>query len=222
MLYTIHPTVSEPSLQADWEAEAWAPAETAEIACFRPEGSDHRPKTQVRLLADAEALHGIFRVEDRFVRCVHQGFQQPVCRDSCVEFFFRPDTGPGYMNLEMNCGGSFLCYYIHDWRRVGAEGLAGYKELDEGLGKTIGIAHSLPERVEPERTEPLVWTLQFRLPLAVVEAFVGPLGSLSGRRWRGNFYKCGDETSHPHWASWSPVSELNFHLPECFGELVFA
>jgi hypothetical protein len=43
-----------------------------------------------------------------------------------------------------------------------------------------------------------------------------------GNLWRANFYKCGDDTSHPHWAAWSPVDELNFHLPRCFGRLGFA
>ena len=35
------------------------------------------------------------------------------------------------------------------------------------------------------------------------------------------FFKCGDKTSHPHWASWNPVDELNFHLPRCFSEIIF-
>ncbi|MCD6337129.1 MAG: hypothetical protein J7M01_02720, partial [Candidatus Marinimicrobia bacterium] len=37
----------------------------------------------------------------------------------------------------------------------------------------------------------------------------------------GNLYKCGDKTSHPHWASWSPIDKLNFHQPKHFGEFVF-
>ncbi|MEW6117215.1 MAG: carbohydrate-binding family 9-like protein, partial [Nitrospirota bacterium] len=41
------------------------------------------------------------------------------------------------------------------------------------------------------------------------------------REWRANFYKCGDATSHPHWASWAPVEALNFHLPHCFGTICF-
>jgi hypothetical protein len=53
----------------------------------------------------------------------------------------------------------------------------------------------------------------------VLERYVGPLAPLAGQVWRGNFYKCGDRTSHPHWAAWSPVDELNFHLPRCFGAL---
>ena len=27
--------------------------------------------------------------------------------------------------------------------------------------------------------------------------------------WRANFYKCGDDTSHPHWAAWSPLKKVN-------------
>ena len=222
MTYTVSRTASPIGLNGDWEAPAWATADTADIAVFRPESSEHRPRTQVRLLYDDTALHGIFRVEDQYVRCVHEGFQQPVCRDSCVEFFFKPDIGRGYMNLELSCGGSFLCYHVHDWRRIGDEGLAGFTPLSADLGQTIGVWHSLPRRIEPELSEPTTWVLQFRLPLTVVEAFTGDLGPLQGRRWSGNFYKCGDQTSHPHWASWAPVRALNFHLPECFDELLFA
>lgn len=45
--------------------------------------------------------------------------------------------------------------------------------------------------------------------------------SMSGRIWTANFQKCADETSHPHWVSWMPLPELNFHLPDFFGEIVF-
>jgi hypothetical protein len=47
------------------------------------------------------------------------------------------------------------------------------------------------------------------------------LGKIGGQSWRGNFFKCAEEISHPHWASWSPVDELNFHLPRCFGTIHF-
>ncbi|MCH8859253.1 MAG: hypothetical protein IID54_06710 [Proteobacteria bacterium] len=49
---------------------------------------------------------------------------------------------------------------------------------------------------------------------------LAPLGSTN---WRGNFYKCGDKTSHPHWGMWSPITNrLSFHQPALFGDLVFA
>jgi hypothetical protein len=75
--------------------------------------------------------------------------------------------------------------------------------------------------VEPEVEGPLTWQLAFFVPVALLERYVGPIGPLAGQEWRANLYKCGDGTSHPHWASWSPVDALNFHLPHCFGTLRF-
>jgi hypothetical protein len=67
------------------------------------------------------------------------------------------------------------------------------------------------------------WWLQYFVPLALFERYVGPIGDPAGQRWRANFYKCGDQTARPHWASWAPIGEaLNFHQPDKFGELVFA
>jgi hypothetical protein len=59
------------------------------------------------------------------------------------------------------------------------------------------------------------------VPFAFFERYVGKTPLLPGDRWRANFYKCGDATSHPHWASWSPVRELNFHRPDDFGTILF-
>jgi len=59
--------------------------------------------------------------------------------------------------------------------------------------------------------------------LALVEEFAGPLADPAGQTWRGNFYKCAEDNSHPHWASWAPIGErLNFHVPEHFAPLHFA
>jgi len=33
------------------------------------------------------------------------------------------------------------------------------------------------------------------------EHYVGPLGPLTGQVWRGNFFKCAEDNSHPHWAA---------------------
>jgi hypothetical protein len=203
------------------EAEVWGAAGPAlEIAHFRPESTDHRPRTTLQLLHDERALYGLFRVADRYVRCRHTAFGDPVYRDSCVEFFAQPKPGLGYFNFEFNCGGALLCFYITDPTRIGGA-FKEYRKLSAGEAQGMEIRASLPAVVEPERTEPLAWWLAFRLPVAVMEPFVGPRGELSGQQWRVNAYKCGNETSHRHWAAWAPVDELNFHRPDCFGHLVF-
>jgi len=222
MEYHIRRTTTISDLDGDWENLAWQHAHVAEIANFRPESSAHRPRARARVLYDEQALYGGFVVEDCFVRCVHEGFQAAVCRDSCVEFFFKPHVGPGYFNFEFNCGGAFLAYYVLDCRRVGDEGLAHVEPLSVEQCRQVKVWHSLPSRIEPEIATPVQWTVQFAIPLAILEDYTGPFDGLKGKQWTGNFYKCGDETSHPHWASWVPVDELNFHLPQCFQTLNFA
>ena len=203
-----------------WDDPFWSGAETLEIAHFRPESSDHHPRTQARLLYDAAGLHGIFQVHDRYVRCTRTAYLSEVWKDSCVEFFADPRPGRGYFNFEFNCGGAFLCSHIRNPERVPG-GFKDFFRLPAEIGQTIRVSSSLPPRTEPERSEPLVWTLRFFIPLALFEHYLGSLGPLPSQTWRGNFYKCAEETSHPHWAAWSPVDQFNFHRPDCFGELRF-
>jgi hypothetical protein len=209
------------SWREGWASPYWAAADVARLAHFLPGGSDHRPTTESRLLYDDESLTGCFRVADRYVRSVCTQANGPVHLDSCVEFFVQPRAARGYFNFEFNAGGTLHAGYIIDPART-ATGFKSFHLLDPSLLRRIEVAGSLPGVVEPERPEPTAWQLAFRIPFAVLENEAGPLGDVAGDTWRGNFFKCADATSHPHWAAWSPVPVRNFHLPECFGELRFA
>ena len=221
MTYLIKRSAIRPEMQGAWDGPVWGEAEILEVAQFRPESGDHRPQTRAKLLYADEAVYGIFRVKDRYVRCVCTEYQDPVWRDSCVEFFVQPKMDKGYLNFEFNCGGAMLVRYILDCARDQDGELADYVNLSAEDGESVRRFHSMPCVVEPEVAEPADWVLEFAIPLKLLEKYVGPLGNVSGQEWRANFYKCGDQTSHPHWASWSPVSALNFHLPECFGTIKF-
>jgi hypothetical protein len=220
MLYIVRPADIQPEMQGAWNSPAWQQADTLGIAHFRPESSDHRPRTYARLLYAKEGLFGIFRVEDRYVRCVRTHYLDAVYKDSCVEFFVRPKADRGYFNFEFNCGGSLLCYYIVDPTRA-SKGFRDFTPFPEVDGNQVAIYHSMPQMVEPEIAVPTEWLLEFFIPFALLEKYVGVIGHVHNQEWRANFYKCADDTSHPHWASWSPVDELNFHLPDCFGAIRF-
>jgi len=220
MIYTIQKAKLGSELGLDWNEVTWSAAETLDIAHFRPESSGHHPRTQARLLHGAEGIHGLFRVEDRFVRCVRTEYHSEVWKDGCVEFFAEPKPGQGYFNFEFNCGGAFLCNHIVDPTRT-QEGFKAFTKLPPEAGLKIQVRTSLPRVVEPEMTEPVVWSLGFFIPFALFESYVGPLGEVAGQSWRGNLFKCAEDCSHPHWAAWSPVDEFNFHLPRCFGTLQF-
>lgn len=203
-------------------AAAWRLACIARVEMFRPESAEGpRPRTEARLAYDANRLYGQFRVEDPFVRVRHTRFQDPVYEDSCVEFFLEPPGGRGYLNFEFNAGGAFRVYHITDPARVPG-GFRAFRPLTPEEGAQVKVKASLPAVVEPERAGPVIWTLTYAIPWSLVTACTGAPAPRPGEGgWRGNFYKCGDRTSHPHWAAWAPVDELNFHRPACFGNLVF-
>jgi hypothetical protein len=207
-------------MTCDWDGPQWSNAGTLQIAHFRPESSQHRPNALARLLYDDEGIHGLFRVEDRYVVCKRADYLDPVWKDSCVEFFAQPKPDRGYFNFEFNCGGAFLCSYITNPERVPG----GFKEfirLPAVIGTMVKAVSSLPSKINAEIAEPTTWFLRFFVPFGVLETYVGRLGAPGAQVWRANFYKCADESSHPHWAAWSPVDELNFHLPRCFGIIRF-
>ncbi len=220
-MYRVRFAGIKPGMKGLWDDPAWMHADDLELTYFRPEGTTHRPKTTAKLLYNLDGIFGIFRVEDRYVRCVHTHYGEPVYKDSCVEFFVRPAADRGYFNFEFNCGGALLCSYITNPERT-ADGFREFVQIPEEYGRQVAAAHSMPMVVEPEISDDVIWTLEFFIPFVLLEKYAGPLGDVQGQIWKANFYKCGDETSHPHWASWQQVPKLNFHMPECFGSIVFA
>lgn len=218
--YVIKRTSQPPQLDGDWDGPVWSRAETGQIAHYLPNSTSHHPPVQFRLLYDAAWVYVLFRVEDRYVRCVEREFNGSVCRDSCTEFFVEPLADKGYFNFEINCGGTMLCYYIEDATREG-EGFRQSVALTPEEGDLVRIYHSLPAVVEPELPGPITWFNEIHIPLALLERHVGPLGDPAGQVWRANLYKCGDETSHPHWGTWAPIEGESFHVPQYFAPLTF-
>jgi hypothetical protein len=209
-----------PRMRGLWDTDTWREILPLAVNCFRPEGTDHHPRTLCKLLYDDQNLFGIFRVDDQYVRSVHTEFQSDVWKDSCVEMFIQPKDSPGYFNFEFNCGGTLLASYVTDPARVNGC-LREFRQLAPEDDRQIRRFTSLTQTVDPEIQTPLTWYLEFAIPLGVLEKYSGPSGKAKGQAWQANFYKCGNETSHPHWASWSPLSARNFHDPSCFGNLIF-
>jgi len=216
--YTIYKTTEPPTFEGLWDGPLWVDVPALAVDAFHEQGSDHQPNTQAKALYDDAGVYVIFRVEDRYVRCVHTQPNGAVYTDSCVEFFTEPVTGGGYFNFEINCGGSPLVHY----NAQSESECYNPVEFDKRQLERLQIYHSMPEVVEPEIVDPTTWFVEFFVPYENLEAYVGPVPRGAGARWRANFYKCGDKTSHPHWGMWNRIpGELGFHRPEHFAELLF-
>jgi len=222
MEYTVRRAPERPSLKGLWDEPAWSAAEVGRLTHFNSRGSGHRPEVQFKVAWRDDGLFVFFRVDDRYVRCTRSDFQASVCKDSCCEFFVQPHPDKGYFNFEINCGGTLLLYYIRD--RPGIEGAPAVREpVSAAAAGTMEIYHSMPRIVYPEIEEPIEWRIEYFIPFSLFEKYFGALGPAEGRAWRANFYKCADESSHPHWASWAPIDDiLNFHLPGYFQTIRFA
>ena len=218
MEYTVKKITNTVSLKSKWDDEQWAQANVLELKNYMGQKPEHFPKTQAKLLYDSNNIYVFFRVEDNYIRAVAEKTQDIVCCDSCAEFFFTPgeDLPQGYFNVEINCGGTMLLYHqtARDENKT---------EISQQDCQKIKIYASMPKKVEPEIQKPTVWTIQYSIPFEILEEYAKVTRPNSGVKWRANFYKCGDETSHPHWLTWSFVNEPkpDFHQPCYFGTLCF-
>ena len=208
-----------PVINAEWDKDPWNGIKPLIVGNYMGEKPGHLPRTEAKLACDDEAVYVIFRVEDRYVRAVAGKHQDVVCTDSCAEFFFAPtgDVADGYFNLEMNCGGIML----FNFQLIPRKDSVPVAESD--LAR-IEVAHSAPRRIDPEIGEPYTWSVEYRLPFAILANYLPsavPPGA--GTVWRANFFKCGDNTSRPHWLTWAPVDRPrpDFHVPEAFGVIEF-
>lgn len=203
-----------------WDSDTWSKVAQVEIENFRPESKGHKPETSAKMLYTLGGFAVLFKVNDRYIKCTRSGHQSEVWKDSCVEFFMSPDIQQGYMNFEFNCCGWCRASVIRDNERT-EEGFKDFMLLSEAEINKLIIHHSITELIEEEILEPTEWTLGFYVPFTLVSKYFENFEITERTHWRANFYKCGDETSQPHWASWSPVKRLDFHRPEEFGKITF-
>jgi hypothetical protein len=154
----------------------------------------HFPGVAVKFAYNEECLFVIFRVEDQFVCARKKSYQERVCEDSCVEFFFTlgEDISEGYFNLEMNCGGTVL--FHHQYGRQVMDVAVKQADFEQ-----VEIAHSLPKIIDNEITEKTTWVVEYCLPFSLLANYTPLQKPNSGGVWLANFYKCADESTHPHW-----------------------
>jgi len=222
-LYCLRHAPQSPALSAGLDDPIWQSADVARVDQFHATSSNHHPETQVRALHHSQGLSIRFEVKDQFVRARCTENQMITSKDSCVECFLQPAGRSGYFNFEVNCGGTLLLYYIEDPARPAPANGKPFKQFTvlppEHL-RLIQIHSTLPKIVEPEIQTTLNWCVSFFVPWELFEAYAPNLSI--NTPWRGNFFKCGDDSSHPHWASWSGIGEiLRFHQPQRFGVLQF-
>lgn len=129
-----------------------------------------------------------------------------VCRDSCMEFYFQPANEKRYFHFEIN----FNCvFYI---------GIMTERKNDTRLiRKDMSLFNAHTNKTEDG------WEVYYEIPFSFLQVFTPDFKPKSGDNLRGNVYKCGDDTIHPHWMSWNKVETPtpDFCREEYFGLMHF-
>lgn len=185
----------------------WAQIERIDIMNY-PWGSDYMPHTSAWLYrVEGEGFYLKMRCEENEPKAVYKEANDPVYKDSCMEFFanFYPeDEKAGYMNFEMNSNGAILCEY----------GNPG----DRFYLRDKGFDYPKPIVTKGEG----YWEVELMIPDTLIQVVYGHDHMTTSGRIKGNFYKCGDETHTAHYGCWNPIENEYpaFHKPEFFGELI--
>ena len=182
--------------------KAWDNANVAVIDTINWEGMcGCPPKMTAKLLYNDFGLYVRMETDEQPLLARYTKQNSPVCKDSCMEFFFRPNENDHrYFNFEFNAFGTM--YFAFRTSREDFKHIYKDKKF-----------FNVKSYVDDEK-----WVLQFCVPFAFIDEVYGSHSTT----FYGNLYKCGDETDNPHYATYYPIvsAEPDYHRPECFGEFV--
>ncbi len=173
----------------------------------------YKPDVKFRMAYIQDLILLKFYVNEETIIAKETKVNGDVYKDSCVEFFISLDQNDVYYNFEFNCIGTAHVGYGKERTKRSL--------IDPEILKLISIKSSLGNQPFDEMTGGHQWEIMIMIPkecLAFDKDIV-----YKGLRAKGNFYKCGDDSSKPHYITWNPVrtETPDYHRPEYFGEILF-
>lgn len=184
---------------------------------------DRSPSTYAELSWTPQALTCRLITHERNPRTTYFAPNDPVHKDSCLEWFLAPWPGlPGthdsrvsdahghwYLNLEANSAGTLHAAFGTHQHRTPLD--------DELRALIITVAEVADDH----------WSITWTVPVELVNRLAAEYGLppvvLQAQDQLGtNLYKCGDDTEVPHYLAWNPImaDAPQFHRPDQFGRLV--
>lgn len=146
-----------------------------------------------------------YYVKEKHITAFYRQINEPVYKDSCVEFFIGFDDAHNYYNLEFNFAGTVLGQY--------GGSKIGRRFLDPQL---LALISTRAEVKFNDNDQLFEWELTIAIPVAVFEFH--EIEDFEGMNCYLNFFKCGDDLPVPHYLAWNEIHTKapNFHLPEYF------
>lgn len=165
----------------------------------------YRPNTYFKMGIVSEDLVAMLKCYEESPRAAFTGRDDPIYRDSCLEFFVAPlENRDEYVNVEMNANGAFLCEF-------------GKGKLDRVLVSSLTASSPIVESFKGDDMNGAYWGVTAKLTKSFLRELY-KTDEINFTTVKANFYKCGDDCEIPHYIAFSPVTTLppGFHNPECF------
>jgi hypothetical protein len=177
-----------------------------------------RPIVSFAMAHGEGAIFLKYFIEEKTLRSTYLNPNDPVYKDSCVEFFISFEGEELYYNFEWNCAGSCLAGFGKgkDRALLPAADILKIKHYSQIRSSSSGPLAGITGTADS-----IQWEITLIIP---ADVFIHHrLRTFSNMKGRGNFFKCGDELPQPHYLAWtqivSPAPE--FHLQEYFADIVF-
>ena len=171
-----------------------------------------KPKVLFSIAHNGDHIFIKYDVTETDALARYEHINDPVHKDSCVEFFINFDNEKSYYNIEFNRLGT--CMGSYGTQRENRTLLP--VEVLKKIKHECTLRH-----VEISKEPGINWTLTVSVP-AEVFCFHN-FSSMPHQNCRMNFYKCGDDLTHPHYLVWNDIvsEQPDFHLSEFFGKVEF-
>ncbi len=173
---------------------------------------NYKPEVSFRVIYSDYGIYIKYDVFEQSVLATKKNTNDPVYKDSCVEFFVSPGDGL-YYNFEFNCIGTKYAGFGES-RDTGGT-------MDNHKVDKIRTYSTLGDKTFNEIKGDKAWSLIVEIPF---EIFTDKsIEEIKSSSMKANFYKCGDDLSVPHFVSWNNIDTDNpdFHRPEYFGLINF-
>ncbi|MBE7064123.1 MAG: hypothetical protein IJN25_04690 [Clostridia bacterium] len=188
----------------------WDQVPKAEIDAYRWMDNGYAPRVRAALCYNRDAIYIKFWAYETEIRGTHKTHNEQVCEDSCVEFFFHPNSDPNFFNIETNVLGTQLIGFGPE--RNGRTRV----EVEDDVMQII------PSVKDAEGYDNTFWTVEYRVPFSFLKRFYGDLDIVKDGL-RANLCKCGDLTRYEHYGMWNEIEieEPDYHRPDWFGKMTF-
>lgn len=210
--YTVYRASSEVKVDGRPDEPVWRDAQLIEHFVDNFTGEVKPPETKARVLYDDRFIYFAFECKDQNLWATFRNRDEHLWTEEVVEVFLQADPNhPNYIELEVNPLNTMLDIYLLDIRKP-----IKYESWNSAELKWAVAVDGTVDGEPGDRG----WSCEIALPLDdVVTAPNIPPNN--GDRWRMNLYRVERKPERQS-LSWSPTLKRDFHVPERFGDIIFA